>query len=238
MEKLKEKSIKNKITKEIKKGRMKMKPKIYFIFKGFSFILGLIIVSALCLFLTSFIFFALRATRILSLIGLGLPGLRIVFSSFPWALLSIIIILTFVLEKLFKRFRFAYQRPIICSIMGIVIFLIIGSLFIFETPVHAKLLEWTNQDRLPIIGKLYRAKYLKKPQGVFMGKVIKIEEKNFEVESLEKEKVNVIGSEKQLPGIKKNFKKGDWLIMIGKKQNSHFEALKAKKIKAMKMKMK
>jgi len=115
-------SISDKIFNKIKKEQIKMRPKIYFILKAVLIALTTLLVAFFVLFLVSFIFFNLRASGAWFLPRFGLPVIGIFFKSLPWLLILITIILIGVLEILVKRFSFAYRRPILYSILFIIIF--------------------------------------------------------------------------------------------------------------------
>jgi len=136
-----------KILNKLRSGEFKMKPRIYFILKAILIILGTLIVALFTLFLISFISFALRT---------NFRGFGVLFSSIPWLLIIVAAFLIIVLEILFKHFAFTYRRPILYSVIGILIVVILGTLIIDRTPFHRGLFDRAREGRLPIFGPIYR----------------------------------------------------------------------------------
>lgn len=148
--------IKNKVLEKIREGRVRMRPKFFFALK----IIVLALVAAFILILTSFvlsfIFFSIAATGKMFLVGFGIRGLFIFFLTLPWLPLVIDILLIIVLERLLKRFKFGYRSPIVYLSVGIIAIAIFIAFIINMTQVHPLLVHRAQQNRLPLIGGMYK----------------------------------------------------------------------------------
>lgn len=131
-----------KIMAKIKAGQIKAKPKIYFLAQTMFYFVLNAAAFLTAVFLASFVAFALRLTKI----------------SFLLAVLSLaaflIIILNIFLARKFPTF---YKHPLLLGLLTLFILTAISSGAVLKTPFHAKLLEISQQNNLPIISPLYRS---------------------------------------------------------------------------------
>jgi hypothetical protein len=148
--------LKEKIINKLKNGEFKMKPKAHFILKTILAILGFLIVSLFTLFLISFISFILRTDGIGPFPIFRMKELGLLIFSLPWILIILAALLIIVLELLFKHFAFAYKRPILYSVLAIVLIVALGTIVIDRTPFHPGLFNKAMDHRLPIFGPMYR----------------------------------------------------------------------------------
>ena len=223
--------ISNKVLDKIKSGEVKMRPKIYFVFRTILLVLGVLVSILSLIYLASFIIFSLRASGILFLPKFGFPGIGIFLNSLPWILILIVVILIIVLEIFTKRFTFVYRRPILYSLLIIVFIVILGSFIIDRTPFHAGLFWRAQEGRLPAIGSVYRDIGVPKADNVHRGIVSETLEDGFAIETPRGELlVIVITSETRfLP--EADIEEGDIVVIMGDKDNSTIEAFGIRKIK-------
>lgn len=225
MKKLSQKfSLASKVLAKIQSNKIKMRPKIHFILKTASVILGACIAGLFVLYLTSFIVFSLQTSGIWYLPGFGPRGLKTVLFLLPWILFIISAVLIIILEILIKRFSFAYCRPILYSIAGIIIFIIFGSLIIHKTHFHANLFHRAQEGRLPLVGQFYRGFNPMKHRNVHQGTITEIIDNGLIMQTFEDTSLTVtINSNTRLP-VDKNFKAGDLIIVFGERDDSRVQA--------------
>jgi len=133
------------IIDKIKKGEIKMKPKIYFLLKTLLVVLGAIIALLFVLYLISFILFSVREVR----------GPIPMLFALPWLLVFLSVILIIVLEVLAHYFSFVYRRPVLYTVLAIIVLVFLGSLLINRTRMHPMLFERAEKGQLPIMGHMY-----------------------------------------------------------------------------------
>lgn len=219
-----------KVLNEIKNDQIKMRPRVYFILKGILIVFSVFLVAFFALYLTSFILFALRASGVWYLPSFGLYGLRSSFILLPWLLILIAIILLIILEILVKHFSFAYHRPILYSILGILIFTLSGNFIIEKAQFHPRLFQKAQEDHLPVMGKFYRNLDIEKSHNVCRGIVLDITNNSFQIKTPRGKILNVnITSETQFPN-GTDIKKDDIIIILGERDNDKIQAIGIRKI--------
>lgn len=170
-----------------------MKPKVYFILRASLIILAAAVVGLFVLFLISFVTFALRANGILVLPIFGFRGFGAFLSSIPWLLIALAVVLIFILEVLFRHFSFAYRRPILYSVLGIIILVLLGSFIVDRTPFHPNLFDRAQNGKLPVFGQVYRGfGGMQKPANAHFGTVIEVSEQDFIIKTRNEETIKVI----------------------------------------------
>jgi len=221
-----EKSISETVLDEIKRGDIKMKPKIYFILRVFLLVLGIIAVSAFILYLISFIVFSLRVSGVWFLPGLGMLGVKLFLFSLPWLLIIISLLLIIILEILARYFKFVYQRPIIYSVLAIIIIIVLATFVIGKTQLHSGLMGRAQQGCLPLMGKFYRDYGVLKSQNMHKGIVLEIIGSGFIIEANRGRILKVIISSDTYLS-KKEIEKGDKIMVIGLVED---DIIKAEKV--------
>lgn len=216
-------SISDKVFNRIKKEQIKMRPKIYFILRAVLVILFTLLVVFFVLFLVSFILFNLRASGAWFLPRFGFPALGIFLKSLPWLLILIALILIAVLEILIKRFSFAYRRPILYSILVIIIFTLIGSFVINRTHLHSDFFWKAQERKLPMMGGFYRDFGMPRLGEVHYGIISDMIDNGFYLEMPKGEILTILATSTDA-------KKGDRVIILGKRDDGTVRALNIRRV--------
>jgi len=148
-------SIKNNILEEIKSGKIKMRPKIYFWVKLVFFIFLVAILFLVSVFLISFILFVLNISGGWFLTRFGWGGIKSLFLSLPWLLILIALIFVFLVEVIISSFGFTYRRPLVYSLAGLMVFAVICGILVHKTSFHQNLLLSAEGENLSIFGQFY-----------------------------------------------------------------------------------
>lgn len=148
-------SIKNNILEEIKSGKIKMRPKIYFWVKLVFFIFLVVILFLVSVFLISFILFVLNISGGWFLTKFGWGGIKSLFLSLPWLLILIALIFVFLVEIIISSFGFTYRRPLVYSLASLLVFAIVCGFVVHKTPFHQNLLLSAEGENLSIFGPFY-----------------------------------------------------------------------------------
>ena len=222
--------ITGKVLEKIKSGRIKMRPKAHFVLKTVLAALGFILIILFVLYLISFIVFTLRMSGIWFAPGFGFYGVKIFLFSLPWLLILIAIILIIVLEILVKYFSFAYRRPILYSVLGIITLALLGSFVISQTKIHPYLFQKAQERNLPVAGKFYRDFGAGKFRNAHRGVVSEITDNGFLVETRHNEILKIIiTSETRFP-FGKDIKESDSVMILGERDNGAVRAFGVRKI--------
>lgn len=211
-----EKNINKTVLSKIESGEIKMKPKMFFVLKLILLILGTVIVILSALFIASFIFFTLKVSGVLMLPGFGFPGFRILFFSLPWLLIFGLIALIVTSELFVKHFHFVYKKPILYSVLVIILIVFLGGFFINNIGFHSSLFQKTKDGRFPLAEPFYREYGTPKVNGMHYGIVTQIEKNGFKIENPREEELLVSISQKtKMP--KSEIKKNEAVIILGKR---------------------
>lgn len=216
------KKLKEIILEKIKSGKTKKLPKAFFILKTLAFTLGLILITLISTFLTSFIVFSTKASGAFQLARFGAPGLKSLFLALPWFLFLIILLLIFSLWSLINHFPFSYRKPLTYSLLGVLIVVFLASAFILKTSIHEKFSNQAFRNHLPIAGHLYRRYQTSK--NLYKGIVIKINDSEILIEDANGEKIKILISEKTRLPLNKKVLFGDFVVIGGEKNNDTITA--------------
>ena len=218
------KSLGEKILKKIKKGKIKMKSKSYFVFRTALFVIGVILVFIFIIFLISFIIFILRTSGVGHFPAFGFRGLRIFLVSFPWLLMILAVIFILILEVFARRFSIVYRKPLLYSALGIVVIALLLGLVIAQTPMHKRLFQSAQEGKLPVFGPFYKGYHMRVPDNVYFGEVSSITDDGFEIETKQGESLSVIISSKTRLPFNEDIQEGDSAVVIGERDNSTIKA--------------
>jgi hypothetical protein len=215
---------KEEILEKIKEEVIKMKPKSHFVFKAIIYVLGFIFIFLFVLFLASFIVFSLRIRGVWHFSDFGLRGVGMFFGSFPWLLLIFAIIFVVILEFFAKRFSLVYKKPLLYSMLGIVIIVFTLSCIIDHTSMHPQLFRSAREGRLPIMGPMYRGQFMESPHNVFIGRVLELNDNGFRLETRERENLEVIIPSEIKSLLKESIEKDDIIVVMGEREGSIIRA--------------
>lgn len=223
-------SIDDKIIDKIKKGEIKMKPRIFFILKIFLMILGALSLFFFIIYLISFIIFSLRASGALFLPRFGFLGVRMLFGYLPWFLIGIVLVLIIFLEIFSKRFTFIYRRPIIYSLLIIIILVLAIGFLIERTSLHSGLFLSARDRNLPFMGPFYRNFGAPPLHDVHHGIVAELIESGLIIETPRNEGLKIITTSETKIISKKEIKEGDELIIFGEREDGTVNAVEIRQI--------
>lgn len=175
--------IQSAILSRIQTGSVAMRPKWQFALQSLLALVGGLWVLLLLTFLASFVFFVLYQTGLDSSLALGPRGIRVFFTSLPWVLVALGVVFIVVLEILMRRYTLAYRQPLLYSVLGILVVVLLGSATIGATDFHESLLSEARAQRLPLAGGLYRT-FVTDPEGIHAGTIATVEEDGFTLQTL------------------------------------------------------
>jgi len=225
-----ENNIEKQLIEKIKSGDIKMKSRAYFV--GRLVLLGLFLVSLFLfiIYLASFTIFSLRTSGAWFLPEFGFAGLRILLGSFPWVLVLLSAVLIFLLEFFAEHFAFVYRRPMMVSLCGVIVAVLIGSFLVGATPLHAMLFASAQDSRLPVLGDFYNRYGAPPIKNLYHGLVSELDEDGFKIKTPTEKTFSVLANQKDFPSLK-NIKEGDAMIIMGELQEHQIRARIMKKIK-------
>lgn len=225
-----QRSLREKIIEKIGSGQVKMRPKFHFILKTLIMACGIFLAVLLILFLVSFIGFHLRASGIWYLPTFGLRGFAVYLRLLPWFLIILSIILILLLEILTRKFSFVWRRPILYSLIVIILIAIVGGFIIERTSFHPDLFLRAREGRLPLMGPMYRQFGMPDPRNVYRGVVEEITEDGFKIRTFDDQLLTVIFIQEAHFPFEKEINQEDSVVVMGERQNGTVRAFDVRKI--------
>ncbi len=226
MEKKNKKLIKENIVSKIERGELKMRTKSYFILKSFLIFGSLSLFFLFTLYIGSLVVFVLRANNILFFYGTGFHGIKTVIFSFPWYLVLLALILIVFLEIIGKNFRVVYRKPLIYSLIAIMILSLTGSILVDSFSMHDSLFKMANEEKLPIGGRMYRNLGNLDIENAHFGEILKKENNNWTMRLENNEIVSLkITNETRGKRVFEEIKEGSEVVVIGELENEEINVL-------------
>jgi len=224
------KSIGENVINKIKSGEIKMKPRIYFILRTVFWVSGVLLSFLFIIYLISFIVFSLRASGVWFLPRFGLPAAGIFLKSLPWLLIVLALISIAALEIFTKHFTFVYRRPILYSLLGIILIVLAVGLFVGRTSFHPNLF-WNMRDR-PFSGvaPFYRDYGAPRFNNIHYGVVSEITENGFKIDTARGENIEIIIKSKNPLQQLSDIEVGDTIIAIGDRSDHVVNAFDVREI--------
>ncbi|MDP4000671.1 MAG: hypothetical protein Q8P83_00270 [bacterium] len=210
------KSIKDQISEKITGGDVHMRSKSYFVIRTSLLILGIIIATGTALFLVSLFLFQIQGPPAQVLPKFGFRGLKILFLNLPWLIILAAILFIVLLEIFVERFKFAYRKPLLYSVLGVIVFVFMAGLALNKTPIHRNLAIRSDEGHLSFAKHLYQRQGWEKIDNLFIGKVNQITDKGFII-LIEDEEIEVIVNEKTKMPPNLKIKEDDRISLIGEK---------------------
>lgn len=223
-------SLREAVLEKIKHGEVSMRPKWQFVLKGALMVLGAMLLALTLLYLVSFVFFALRQTGVWFAPSFGWRGMRAFFLGVPWVLVLVAFIFVIVLEVLVKRYAFAYRKPLLYSVLGIVCAVFVGGFVVARTSFHRGMYRRMEGQGLPIAGPLYREYGMPHFKQIHPGIIASTTEQGFIIMSRRGEEITVLVSPATRLPLGYDFVLGDPVVIMGEQENGIVRAFGIRKI--------
>ncbi len=214
--------IKEKVLEAIRGGKVEMRPRWRFVFEAVLLGTGAMLLGLVLLYLVSFILFMLRQTGIWFIPWLDSRGIVVFLQSLPWVLIILSVIFLIVLEVLVRRYSFAHRKPLLYSMLALLCIITIGGVAV--APWHGDLFDSAREDKLPILGGLYRNFGLERLEGIRKGRITEFSVDNFVMEDLRGITSTIFVTPSTHLVSRGGFKKGDMVVVFGDEMDNGIEA--------------
>ena len=230
MEQFSKQSIKQGISDRIKKRELKMKPRIYFLL-GDVFLYGAVILAVFfSVFFVSFILFTLKISGFWFLLRFGLLGFEIFIFSFPWLIFLAELLSLLLIAVIVQNFEFSWKNPLLYTFLAIFFLILISGVATAKTSFHQILFEKAGQNRLPVVGNLYRRYGLIQPKNTHMGKVLQKMEHTIQIESQDGQEIIITIPENGKLEYGKDIEEDDLIMIIGERKDETIKAVNIRRI--------
>lgn len=205
------------IMEQIKSGKIKMKPKSYFVIG--SILLGgsLAITFSLALLFLSASTFHIRTTHPMSFLRYGHMGGLAFMQVFPWRLIALSIIGIWGGLWLFKKYDISYKKSFISTSIVFIGVLLIFAIFIDNAGINDRLKSTRN------FAPIYKQNLIN--QNTIMGEIIAIEDNSLTIKNPRtNEQVDVSLDENTILPKGETFNIGDHVGIVGNIEGETFVA--------------
>lgn len=223
-------NLKEEIARAIETGRVKMKPRWHFALRGGAVVAGAAFVALALLYLVSFIIFSLRQSGALFVPAFGWRGVAVLLSSLPWLLVLSALVLAVLLELLVRRYQFSYGRPLLYTVLGVVVLALMGGVLVERTAVHRTLLLRAQRDRLPLGARLYRGYGMSRPKNIVVGTVTTLTSSGCRLRGPAGQELTVTFTEKTLFPQGHDLAPGDTVVVFGEPSGGGVTALGVREV--------
>lgn len=217
-------SIEERVAAAIKAGEVAMRPKWHFVLKAALGICGSLLLLLAIVHILSLAIFVSRQNGIWAASAFGLKGLGLLLSSIPWLMILVGIVFVILLEVLVKKYAFAYRRPLIYSVLSIVIFTSLFSVAVAESTFHENLERRAHDGNLPVAGPMYKHMERSRPKKIHPGVLVEFKQNGFTMDTRFGVRIAVATSSDTLMPSSIELKPKDTIVVIGKKNRDTIEA--------------
>jgi hypothetical protein len=171
--------IQNKLLEKIKAGEVAMKPRWQFVLQGLLWAGTTIVAALIAVYILSFVLFALHKSGLVFAPLFGWSGIVLFIVSSPWLLIGFVGALLLVLYVLVSHYAFSYRKPLVYSLLGVVLLVIAVASIIQQTNFHGRAGEFFERHEVPGLTPLYRDIEQKPPKDVTRGTLSNLTDKRF-----------------------------------------------------------
>ncbi len=220
------------LLEQIKSGEIKMRPRSYFIAKSTLQLIALLLAALLAVFFLSFLVFRLKLSGALLMPGFGVGGIKDLLLSLPLFIVVLVLIFLAVFIWFAERYPIAYQRPLLYSLMAIVVIVCGGAVLVYSTPLHPYFFRAFSPPGAPSVMRiLYFHPRGPEIHNGLVGEIKTLDESKVELLGPEGKVYKVlVDSQTFLPGGRDDWEVGDWLIIRGEIMGNEIRAWAAREI--------
>ncbi len=152
----KKSTIQKNVLEAIRSGRAAMRPRWHFVLGAVALAVGVVILLLALLSLSSFIVFFLNRSGAIVGPQFGPSGLLALLRALPWLLVALCVLFAVLLELLIRHYALAYRRPLVYSMLAVVILTAVGAALIAHAHLHDRLYHRARANRLGFASGFYR----------------------------------------------------------------------------------
>lgn len=217
-------SISQNVLEQIHSGKIKQTSRAYFMFRLGLFVVAVIVLALLVIYIASLVFFGLRSSGAWFAPGFGMSATRSALLVVPWMLVGCVAIAVVLLELLVKHFGFAYRRPAVYSVAGIIVLVLIAGYALTLTPLHRSLYRQAHGPKPPFWSAMYKGLDAGPGQRLHAGFVGKLAEQSFLLNAREGIDFQVyITPTTKLP-VEHELREGDFVLVFGPVDENNIQA--------------
>jgi hypothetical protein len=126
---------------------------------------------------------------------------------------------------LVQRYAFAYRKPLLYSLFGVLIIVIFGSLIVTRLRLHQQLFEYAEEQHLPIAEPFYREYDRHRSRNIYPGVVAALHDDGFDLTTRQAETFTIIVNDKKDIPVGWVIHQGDIVVVLGTEDDQQITAL-------------
>ncbi|HEX3095802.1 MAG TPA: hypothetical protein VHQ20_01645 [Patescibacteria group bacterium] len=218
------KSIQDNVLAAIKAGQVHMRPKWHYVLQTVLLVAGLILVFLASLFVGSFILFMLHQNGTWFAASFGGRGIRELFATLPIIFVLVAIVFIILVQILVRHYAFAYGKPMLYSVLAVLIIVVGGSFLIEQSHFHEGLFQEAREYKLPLAGSFYRQFGENENARVTPGVIIDEFDNGFTMEDPHEETVTIIITPNTAFPAGSDLEVNDHVIVLGNRKDDNILA--------------
>lgn len=212
------------LMEKIKQGEITMVPRWQFVLRSVLYVAAAIVVAIVAIYLLSFILFALHRTGVLFAPLYGWNGILLLIVSSPWMLILAVGLFLGALYMLVTKYAFSYKKPLVYSLVGVVLFVIAVASIIQQTVLHERVGLFVTDRNLPALAPLYKNLDERKIENITFGKITSVSEEHITISTFDNQEYVVeISPRTKLPR-GKELSIGDMVTVFGQQDKGIISA--------------
>lgn len=149
------KKIEEKITALIEEGKVKMKPKWFFVLKFILKTVFILVIFLIIIYFLSFVSLVIRERLALGFNPHMIGWMKFLFAV-PWLIVFLSCVLVIVLEILVRKYAFVYRRPVAYTLFFSVFLIVLITLMLPKIDKRERLPRFGEDSRVPVFGPMHR----------------------------------------------------------------------------------
>lgn len=224
-------TIQERVQEEISAGKVKMRPKYYFVAHTGLIFAVMVLIVLLSVYLASFSVFILRNNGAWFVPAFGASGILQFITSIPWILMLCLAASVAILEIIMRRYTISYRKPLLISLGGVFFIVCTVGVYVGHTSFHKDLLTRAHGPGLPVVGSVYRDLCSRRVNNVHQGVIVSVQEHGFCIHDGAGKLIAFIMSPATKLSETKNVEEGDKVVVFGKRRKEEAQhALGIRKI--------
>ncbi len=188
-------SLSEKVLADIKNGKVTMRPKRYYSLLALLYGLGLLLALLSAIYFASFILYALSSGGFFKTPGYGWQGVYLFVLASPWFAIMLLMAFLGVLALLVSYPAYSYRRPLVYSLVGIVLVVVALGSFLHQTSFHNRMERFAQERGVPGMMALYERHRGALPPGVVPGIIVEVSSSTLTLTTPQREVVAIVLTE-------------------------------------------
>lgn len=217
--------LKQKLAAKIESGEITMIPRWQFVLRATLYGSGVVIAGLISVYLFSFLLFALHKTGVIFAPLYGWSGVVLFIISSPWLVILLLGAFLSILYVLVHHYAFSYKKPLVYSLVAIVLGVIALASMIQQTALHDRIGTFANERNVPALGPLYQQARSGQNDRVLTATILERTESGYVVEAGNGEKIVVTTTDRTRVPRNTVFAAGDPVLVFGERNQNEIMAI-------------